>query len=197
MTAHQNTAATERRAGSQPLLAQHGPIIQEYGTLRLLPIALSHEARLLSCQLLNQILADSLILYSLYKKHHWQMRGPTFEQLHLLLDKHAGEQLELIDTLAERVQMLGGVAIADPRQVAEVTKIERAPDGVEEAPAMLSRLLSAHETIITEVREAIEQTAQNGDGGSNDLLMGDILRTHEQQVWFLAEHLVDTPLLRT
>jgi starvation-inducible DNA-binding protein len=71
MTAHQNTAATERRAGSQPLLAQHGPLIQEYGTLRLLPIALSHEARLLSCQLLNQILADSLILYSLYKKHYW------------------------------------------------------------------------------------------------------------------------------
>jgi len=104
--------------------------------------------RLLSCQLLNQILADTMILYSLYKKHHWQMRGPTFEQLHLLLDKHAGEQLELIDTLAERVQMLGGVAIADSRQVAELTKIERAPDGVEEVPAMLPRLLSAYETII-------------------------------------------------
>ena len=86
--------------GSQPLLVQHGPLIQAIGTLRLLPIALSHEARLLSCQLLNQILADTMILYRLYKKHHWQMRGPTFEQLHLLLDKHAGEQLELIDALA-------------------------------------------------------------------------------------------------
>jgi starvation-inducible DNA-binding protein len=196
MTAHQNMATSERAHGSQPLLYQHGPLIQEYGTLRLLPIALSHEARLQSSQLLNQILADSLILYSLYKKHHWQMRGPTFEQLHLLLDKHAGEQLELIDTLAERVQMLGGVAIADPRHVAEVTTIERAPDGVEEVPAMLARLLSAHEAIITAVRDAIEQTAQNGDGGSNDLLIGDVLRTHEQQVWGVAEHLVDTPLLR-
>jgi starvation-inducible DNA-binding protein len=196
MTTHQNTATSERAHGSQPLLYQHGPLIQAYGTLRLLPIVLSHEARLLSCQLLNQILADSLILYSLYKKHHWQMRGPTFEQLHLLLDKHAGEQLELIDTLAERVQMLGGVAIAEMRHVAAVTTIERAPDGVEEVGAMLARLLSAHEAIITAVRDAIEQTAQNGDGGSNDLLMGDVLRTHEQQVWFLAEHLVDTPLLR-
>jgi starvation-inducible DNA-binding protein len=149
-----------------------------------------------SCQLLNQILADTMILYSLYKKHHWQMRGPTFEQLHLLLDKHAGEQLELIDALAERVQMLGGVAIAEMRHVAEITNIERAPSGVEEVPAMLARLLSAHEAIITAVRDAIEQTAQNGDGGSNDLLIGDVLRTHEQQVWFLAEHLVDTPLLR-
>jgi starvation-inducible DNA-binding protein len=196
MTANQNTATSERAHGSQPLLYQSGPLIQEYGTLRLLPIALGHEARLQSSQLLNQILADSLILYSLYKKHHWQMRGPTFEQLHLLLDKHAGEQLELIDTLAERVQMLGGVAIADPRHVAEITTIERAPDGVEEVPAMLARLLSAHESIITAVREAIEQTARNGDGGSNDLLLGDVLRTHEQQVWFLAEHLVDTPILR-
>jgi starvation-inducible DNA-binding protein len=196
MTADQNTATSERANGSQPLLYQHGPLIQEYGTLRLLPIALGHEARLQSSQLLNQILADSLILYSLYKKHHWQMRGPTFEQLHLLLDKHAGEQLELIDTLAERVQMLGGVAIADPRHVEEITTIERAPDGVEEVPAMLARLLSAHESIITAVRAAIERTARNGDGGSNDLLIGDVLRTHEQQVWFLAEHLVDTPLLR-
>jgi len=182
--------------GSQPLLVQHGPLIQEFGTLRLLPIALSHEARGFSCQLLNQILADTLILYSLYKKHHWQMRGPTFEQLHLLLDTHAGEQLELIDTLAERVPMLGGVAIADPRHVAELTTIARAPDGVEEVGAMLSRLLAAHEAIITAVRAAIEKTAQNGDAGSNDLLMGDVLRTHEQQVWGVAEHLVDTPLLR-
>src|SRR6266542_4872941 len=195
MRADQNTAASERAQGSQPLLAQHGLLIQEYGALRLLPIALSHEARWQSSQLLNQILADTMILYSLYKKHHWQMRGPTFEQLHLLLDKHAGEQLELIDTLAERVQQLGGVAIAEMRHVAEVTTIERPPDGVEEIPTMLSRLLSAHETIITEVRAAIEQTAQNGDGGSNDLLMGDVLRTHEQQVWFLAEHLVETPLV--
>jgi starvation-inducible DNA-binding protein len=194
MTSRQSTTGDGH--GSQPLLVQHGPLIQAFGTLRLLPIALSHEARLQSSQLLNQILADTMILYSLYKKHHWQMRGPTFEQLHLLLDKHAGEQLELIDTLAERVQMLGGVANADPRHVAELTRFERAPDGVEEVPAMLARLLSAHEAIITAVRKAIEQTAQNGDDGSNDLLMGNVLRTHEQQVWFLAEHLVDTPLLR-
>src|SRR6185503_2351510 len=168
--------------------------IQKFGQMRLLPIALSHDARLEGTQLLNEINADSIILYNLYKKHHWLVRGPTFFQLHLLLDKHAEEQLKLIDLMAERVQTLGGVAIADPRHVAEVTTIERPPDGVEEVGAMLARLLSAHETIITAVRAAIERTAQNGDGGSNDLLIGGVLRTHEQQVWFLAEHLVDTPL---
>ncbi len=196
MISQPSEADLQRVPSSQPQLYQHGQIIQEFGTLRLLPIALAHDARLQSCQLLNQILADTMILYSLYKKHHWQMHGPTFYQLHLLLDKHAAEQLALVDMLAERVQMLGGVAIADPRHVAELTTIDRPPSGVEEVPAMLSRLLSAHEAIITEVRAAIAQTAQSGDGGSNDLLIGDILRAHEQQVWGVAEHLVETPLVR-
>jgi starvation-inducible DNA-binding protein len=182
---------------SQPLLHQHGVEIQEFGSMRLLPIALAAEARTESGQLLNHILADSVILYSLYKKHHWLVRGHTFYQLHLLLDKHAAEQLELIDLLAERVQTLGGVAVADPRHVAEITTIPRPPNGVEEVPAMLSRLLEAHEIVIAKIREAITRTAANRDDGTNDMLMGDVLRRHEMQVWFLAEHLVDTPAVRS
>jgi starvation-inducible DNA-binding protein len=135
-------------------------------------------------------------LYSLYKKHHWLVRGLTFYQLHLLLNKHAEEQLKLIDMVAERVQTLGGVAIGDPRHVAEVTTVPRAPDGAEEVPAMLSRLLEAHEIIITKVREGIRVTDVNGDAGTNDLLSADVLRTNEMHVWFIAEHLVDTPLVR-
>ena len=151
--AHHHRAARQRCAaarpsGSQPLIHQHGHETQRFGTVRLFPIALSYEARMESCQLLNHVLADSMILHSHYKKHHWLMRGPTFYQLHLLLDKHADEQLELIDQIAERVQTLGGIAIADPRHVAEVTSIPRPPDGAEEVPVMLSRLLEAHELII-------------------------------------------------
>jgi starvation-inducible DNA-binding protein len=143
------------------------------------------------------VLADTIILYNLYKKHHWLVAGHTFYQLHLLFDKHAGEQLELVDLLAERVQTLGGIAIADPRHVAEVTKIGRPPNGREEVPAMISRLLEAHEIIIAEVRKAIDATDKNEDWGSNDILMSDVLRTNELQVWFVAEHLVDTPLVRS
>jgi len=182
--------------GSQPLLHQHGQEIQLFGSVRRLPLSLSIEARAESCQLLNQVLVDSQILYSLYKKHHWLMRGHTFYQLHLLLDKHANEQLALIDMIAERIQTLGGVAVGDPRHAAELTQIERPPNGVEEVPVMLSRLLDAHETIIRNVRDAIKRTNDNDDAGSNDMLMGDILRGHETQVWFIAEHLVDTPLVR-
>jgi starvation-inducible DNA-binding protein len=184
-----------RQTSPQPHLVQRGKEIQPYGKLRLLPIALSAEARAESVQLLNFALADSMILYALYKKYHWLVAGPTFYQLHLLLDKHAGEQLELIDLLAERVQSLGGVAVGDPRHAAELTRIERPPDGAEEPPAMLSRLLAAHETIITAVREAIDRTDRSKDWGTNDLLMSDVLRRHEMQVWFISAHLVDSPLV--
>lgn len=187
--------ASSREA--EPILDQRGPEIQPYGTLRHLPIALDEQARSESCELLNQILADTMIMYSLYKKHHWLVAGHTFYQLHLLFDKHADEQLALIDLMAERVQSLGGIAISDPRHVAEITKIERPPNGAEEVPEMISRLLEAHEIILFETRESIERTEENKDWGTNDLLMSDVLRTNELQVWFVSEHVVDTPLVRT
>src|SRR5258707_9815175 len=178
------------------MLHELGIEIQDFGTIRLLPIALSNDVRARSCQELNRILADSQILYSLYKKHHWLMRGLTFYQLHLLLDKHAEEQLELIDLVAERVQTLGGVAVGDPRHVAEITTIPRPPNGVEEVPAMLSRLLEAHEMILADAHDAAARTADMGDDGTNDLLVSDVIRTGEMEAWFLAEHLVDTPLVQ-
>ncbi|BCL27239.1 Dps family protein [Streptomyces aurantiacus] len=183
--------------GSQPRLHQKGQVIQEFGTVKQFPIGLSYEARMYSCQRLNQLLADTQILHGLYKKHHWLMRGATFYQLHLVLDKHAGEQLDIVDALAERVQTLGGVAVGDPRHVAEITSIPRPPDGVEEVPAMLSRLLEAHENILVAAHDAAARAAGLGDDGTNDLLVSQVIRTGELQAWFLAEHLVDTPLVRS
>ena len=160
-----------------------------------MPIALSAEARGESVQVLNEILADTTILYAMYKKHHWLVSGPTFYQLHLLFDKHAEEQLELVDLLAERVQSLGGIAVGDPRHAAELTTIPRPPDGAEPVPVMIDRLLEAHETIIEKVRKGVKVTEENEDYGTNDLLMGDVLRRHELQVWFISEHVVEMPLV--
>lgn len=184
-----------RGPSAQPHLGQHAPETQRYGTLRLVPIALAANARAESVGVLNEILADTTILYAMYKKHHWLVAGPTFYQLHLLFDKHAEEQLELVDLLAERVQSLGGIAVGDPRHAAELTTIPRPPDGVEPVPVMIDRLLDAHETIIEKVRKGIKATEENEDYGSNDLLMGDVLRRHELQVWFISEHVVDMPLV--
>jgi starvation-inducible DNA-binding protein len=193
---HNGRDGAKRRGPSpEPRLAPLGEEIQRFGALRLLPIALPAEARVVSCQILNEILADTMILYALYKKHHWLVAGPTFYQLHLLFDKHAEEQLEIVDLLAERVQSLGGIAVGDPRHAAELTTIDRPPNGAEDVPAMIHRLLDAHETVIEKVRRGIEKTEKSGDWGSNDLLMSDVLRRHELQVWFVAEHVVDIQLV--
>src|ERR1051325_11297640 len=131
---------------------------------------------------LNQILADTITLRDLYKKSHWNAAGPTFYQLHLLFDKHYEEQAELVDEIAERVQMLGGISVGDPRHAAELTTIERPPDGAEVVPVIIDRLLAAHETIIEKVRAGIDRTEESGDWGTNDLLMSDVLRRNEMQV---------------
>ncbi len=194
-TPARNDTSNGRRVSPQPKLGSPSGEVQRFGTLRDLPIGLPASARVESAELLNGILADSTILYALYKKHHWLVAGPTFYQLHLLFDKHAEEQLALVDRLAERVQALGGIAVGDPRHAAELTSIERAPDGAEDVPDMVARLLRAHETVLGKVREAIEATEKSGDWGSNDLLMSDVLRTNELEVWFLSAHLVDMPLV--
>src|SRR3974377_1556776 len=131
-TPQRQAHAEQARRMSQPVLHPHGRGGQSFGSLRQFPLGLAHNTRMLSCERLNQILSDSQILYALYKKHHWLMRGPTFYQLHLLLDKHAGEQIKLIDQIAERVQTLGGIAVGDPRHVAEITRVPRPPNGCEE-----------------------------------------------------------------
>ena len=195
------TTSTQRRStgnghvSPEPQYAKLGVEVQPFSEMRSLPIGLDESVRAESAELLNEILADTTILYALYKKHHWNVAGPTFYQIHLLFDKHAEEQAELIDMLAERVQSLGGIAVGDPRHAAELTTIERAPDGAEDVPAQITRLLRAHETIIGKVREGLDTTEKSKDWGSNDLLMGDVLRRHELQVWFLSEHVVDVPLV--
>jgi starvation-inducible DNA-binding protein len=132
----------------------------------------------------------------MYKKHHWQVAGQTFYQLHLLFDKHYNEQVELVDAIAERVMLLGGLSIAMAADIAETTFIPRPPRGREAAPVQISRLLEAHEIILKEARTAARQVATAGDDGTNDLLVSEVIRTNELQVWFLAEHLVDGPVVR-
>ncbi|QHT65704.1 DNA starvation/stationary phase protection protein [Rhodocytophaga rosea] len=184
-------------AKAQPLLNQQGQILQSFGTvLPNLPLALDAKTRKSSVDQLNQILADTMSLRDLYKKHHWQTVGPTFYQLHLLFDKHYQEQSELIDEIAERIQVLGGLSIAMAPDVAELTAIPRPPRDREEVPVQLSRLLEAHQIILKEVRESAEKAADAGDDGTNDLLVSQVLRTNELQAWFLYEHVVDTPLTR-
>jgi starvation-inducible DNA-binding protein len=184
------------KVNSQPRIHQRAREIQEYGTvLPALPLELEEPVRLEMTEQLNQMLADTMTLRDLYKKSHWQVAGPTFYQLHLLFDKHFSEQVEIVDTIAERIQLLGGISIAMAPDVAETTRIERAPRGREEVPVQISRLLDAHQIIIGHCRELAERSDKLGDAGTNDLIVSDVLRPNELQVWFLSEHLVNMPLV--
>jgi len=185
----------ERPRWSQPALQQHGREMQAFGSIVRMPIALEEDTCRRSVEVLNQILADTLVLRDLYKKHHWQVAGPTFIALHELFDAHFQQQLELIDALAERVQMLGGISVAMAADVVEMTQIPRPPRGREEVPVQMARLLEAHEIILRSAHEGAALAAKNGDDGTNDLLVSGVIRTHEQQVWFLTQHLIEMPLV--
>jgi starvation-inducible DNA-binding protein len=180
---------------AKPLAGQNAPEIQPYGHTVKLPIALSQSACTEAVENLNQLLADTMTLRDLYKKHHWQVAGSTFAQLHALFDKHYDEQEELVDAIAERIQILGGVSLAMAHDVAETTLIPRPSKGREEVPVQISRLLHAHEVLLKEARTMARLAADRDDHGTNDLLASEVIRRNELQVWFLAAHLVDEPLV--
>jgi starvation-inducible DNA-binding protein len=181
-------------ARATPAAHQEGHEIQPFNHVVKMPIALAHETCVESVENLNQLLADTITLRDLYKKHHWQLAGPTFYQLHLLFDKHYDEQNDLVDAIAERIQVLGGVSVAMSPDVAEMTLIPRSPKGREEVPVQISRLLHAHEVVLKESRTMARRATKNGDDGSNDLIVSEVIRRNERQVWFVSEHVVHMPL---
>lgn len=191
-----HTSHNNGNFSAQPRLHQRAAEIQAYGTVsHALPLDLEEPVRLEMTAQLNQLLADSMTLRDLYKKSHWQVAGPTFYQLHLLFDKHYNEQVEIVDSIAERIQLLGGVSIAMAADVAEITQIERPPRGREEVRVQLSRLVDAHQVIIGDARKLARRASILGDDGTNDLVVSEVIRTNELQIWFLSEHLVNVPLV--
>ena len=184
------------KVSAQPRFHQTAPEIQAHGTVTyLLPLDLEQPVRLEMTERLNQLLADTMTIRDLYKKSHWQVAGPTFYQLHLLFDKHFNEQVDLVDSIAERIQLLGGISLAMAQDVAETTQVARPPRGREEVAVQLSRLLDAHQIIIRDCRALARRASLIGDDGTNDLVISQVLRTNELQVWFLSEHLVEVPLV--
>lgn len=191
-----DVANRQTAINAQPRIHQHAEEIQAYGTVsHALPLDLDEPVRLEMTEQLNQLLADTITLRDLYKKSHWQVAGPTFYQLHLLFDKHFNEQVEIVDSIAERIQLLGGISLAMAADIAETTRIERPPRGREEVPVQLSRLLDAHQVIIGYCRKLAARASEIGDDGTNDLVVSDVLRANELQAWFLSEHLVEMPLV--
>jgi starvation-inducible DNA-binding protein len=179
----------DRSQLKEPIVPSRRSETQSFHLARRNPLALDAAVAAASIDSLNQLLADTMTLRDLYKKHHWQASGPAFYSNHLLFDKHFEEQSKLVDLVAERVQTLGGVCLAMAADVAEATSIPRVPKGREDTETQFDRLLQTHEMILLEARSMARDTAASGDVGSNDIIVSDVIRTNELQVWFLAEHL--------
>jgi starvation-inducible DNA-binding protein len=170
--------------------------IQKFGSvIEDMPHYLDAKVRGKMCEMLNVLLADSIALRDLYKKHHWQVSGVTFYQLHLLFDKHYEEQAELADKIAERIQLLGGVSVAMGGDVAKLTQIPAPPIDKEEVPVQISRLLEAHKIVMEQCAKIADAADKAGDDGTNDLAVSDILRPNELQSWFVGQHLVEERLI--
>ena len=181
-------ARTDGSHLTEPVVPSTRGETQEFTRPRRNPLGMDPTTAAASIESLNQLLADTITLRDLYKKHHWQASGPTFYMIHLLFDKHFDEQSKLVDLLAERVQTLGGVAIAMAPDIAEATMIPRVPNGREDTATQFARLLHAHEIILVESRSMARTSSVNGDLGTNDIIVSNVVRTNELQVWFLAEH---------
>lgn len=165
-------------------------VIQDFGEVIPMPIALNINVCKTSVASLNRLLADTATLRDMYKKHHWQVTGSNFYSLHLMFDAHYGAQADLVDKIAERIQQLGGVSLAMAGDISLAATIPAVPKGREKPFTQLSRLVEAHRIILEYARLVSSQTAQNGDDGTNDLMMSEVIRTNEKQVLFVSSHLM-------
>jgi starvation-inducible DNA-binding protein len=180
---------------AQPILNQRSKTIQPFGTVLNYPVALPEAARKANVAALNQILADSIYLRDMYRKNAWQVTGATFRQMSHLFHKHYKKVDHLVGKIGKRVQTLGGVAVAVPHDVVEMSKIERPPIDREELPVQLSRLLEGHERILVACHALARLADSNGDDGTVELISDHVIRPHEKAVWHLSAHLTETPLV--
>jgi starvation-inducible DNA-binding protein len=164
-------------------------IIQAFDDLAPARLGLADEVRRASVAALNGLLAHTMALRDLYKKAHWQTYGPNFYELHLLFDKHYGEQVEIMDATAERIQAMGGVALATAFDVVAESRIPAPPRDREAVQPQLRRLLAAHEITLRDARPLAQAAAARGDDGTSDLIVSQLIRVHEMESWFVSEHL--------
>ena len=138
--------------------------------------------------LLNQQLADTFDLFSQIKQAHWNVKGMHFIALHELFDKVAENVEEHIDTLAERVTVLGGTAHGTLAAVARSTSLRPYPEDISEGLAHVDALSAALADYGAKVRAGIDAAARLGDADTADLFTG-LSRDSDKYLWFLEAHL--------
>lgn len=140
------------------------------------------------CKLLNALLADEFTLYARTRNSHWNVTGPAFSVLHKFFEEQYAQLGEMMDEVAERVRMLGGIAAGNLDTIAGSTRLAAAREETG-AMKMVMSLLTDHETIIRNIRAEIPKVNDTyQDAGTADFLTG-IMEAHEKMAWMLRAHL--------
>jgi starvation-inducible DNA-binding protein len=149
---------------------------------------LKFNAKKVSIDVLNGRLADGIDLALLTKQAHWNIKGPNFIAVHLMLDGFRGELDTHVDTMAERVVQLGGTALGTSQTVAAASKLAPYPTDIHASKDHLGALAERYGTAANLVREAIDQTEEAGDADTSDIFTA-YSRSLDKALWFIEAHL--------
>jgi len=149
-------------------------------------IGLASDVRVPVVDMLNISLANESVLSQKTRSAHWNGSGPGFLELHIFFETQYKQLNEIVDKIAERTRMLGGIALGSFQEFLDHTQIKNQPDNI---PDVL-HLLADHETIIRNLREDIRKCSEDyEDDATVDLLVG-VMSLHEKMAWMLRSYIV-------
>jgi DNA-binding ferritin-like protein (oxidative damage protectant) len=152
-------------------------------------IGIEDDARKKSVAILNTVLASDSVLYTKTRNYHWNVTGPTWRDLHKLLEEQYLALAESNDEIAERARSLGGNAVGTMTEFLQCSKIQdEKPNHYPSAHTMVRSLVDDHETIIRYLRESISATDDWDDVGTSDMLT-TLMEAHEKMAWMLRAFL--------
>jgi len=146
-----------------------------------------NNAKAASMEILQARLADGIDLALVTKQAHWNLKGPQFIGVHLMLDGFRTEQDEYTDMMAERIIQLGGTARGTVQEVGRETSLKSYPTDIYSVADHIAALIERYAAFANAVRQGIQDTDEAGDAGTADLLT-EVSRGLDKQLWFLEAH---------
>ncbi len=163
------------------------PADQTTGGVHLHRTKNNQNAKAVSVELLQARLADGIDMALITKQAHWNLKGPQFIGVHLMLDTFRKEQDEYVDMMAERITQLGGTARGTVQEVGKKTALTPYPVDIYQVSDHVHALIDRYATVANAIRENIDEVDEAGDPDTADLFT-EVSRGIDKQLWFLEAH---------